>query len=133
MVTTILDAIRAEESPQTQLVFTRHAPGAKGPDAVIVVVGERPYAEGMGDRPGLSLPDSQMQIISTAHKAGVPVVTILFSGRPMVVNDAIDQSDAFVAAWLPGTEGEGVSDVIFGDTPFAGKLPRAWPREQRPA
>ena len=57
----------------------------------------------------------------------MPVVTILFSGRPLVLNSALADSDAFVAAWLPGTEGLGMTDVLFGDCKFTGKLPRIWP------
>ena len=60
--------------------------------------------------------------------AGIPVVTILFSGRPMILGDSLDKSDGFIAAWLPGTEGEGVTDVLFGDFKPTGKLSFAWPR-----
>ena len=56
------------------------------------------------------------------------MVTILFSGRPMILNSALTDSDAFVAAWLPGTEGQGMTDILFGDYKFTGKLPRTWPR-----
>jgi beta-glucosidase len=60
--------------------------------------------------------------------AGVPVITILLSGRPLILGEALDDSDAFLAAWLPGTEGQGVADVLFGDYHPTGKLPRHWPR-----
>jgi beta-glucosidase len=66
-------------------------------------------------------------LIEKARAPGVPVVTVLYSGRPLVLGDAIDRSDALVAAWLPGTEGEGITDVLFGDARFTGKLPRPWP------
>ena len=56
------------------------------------------------------------------------LVVILVSGRPMIINDALKSADAFVAAWLPGTEGQGVADVLFGDQPFTGKLPFTWPK-----
>jgi len=59
----------------------------------------------------------------------VPVVTVLLSGRPLVLGPALDASDAFLAAWLPGTEGQGVADVLFGDYKPTGKLPRQWPRD----
>jgi beta-glucosidase len=58
----------------------------------------------------------------------VPVVTVLYSGRPLVLGAALEASDAFVAAWLPGTEGRGLTDVLFGDYGPKGKLPRTWPR-----
>jgi beta-glucosidase len=60
--------------------------------------------------------------------AGIPVVVILFSGRPMILGGVLDKADAVVAAWLPGTEGEGIADVLFGDFRPAGKLSYAWPR-----
>jgi beta-glucosidase len=57
------------------------------------------------------------------------VVTVLLSGRPLILGPALDASDAFLAAWLPGTEGQGVADVLFGDYKPTGKLPRQWPRD----
>jgi beta-glucosidase len=68
-------------------------------------------------------------LIAKAKAGGAPVVTVLFSGRPLVLNSALADSSAFVAAWLPGTEGLGVTDVLFGDYKFTGKLPRAWPAD----
>ncbi len=56
------------------------------------------------------------------------MVVILFSGRPLILGDVLDKADAFVAAWLPGTEGEGIADVLFGDYKPTGKLSRSWPR-----
>jgi beta-glucosidase len=61
-------------------------------------------------------------------QAGMPLVVILISGRPLIIEKVIDKADAFVAAWLPGTEGHGVTDVLFGDYKFAGKLSFSWPR-----
>jgi len=126
--TTVLAAIRAAVSHDTQVTYAADGTGGQGADAVVAVLGERPYAEMLGDRPTLNLPESQLQILRNAKQAGVPVITLLMSGRPLVLGSALDDSDAFVAAWLPGTEGEGVADVLFGDTNFKGKLPRAWPR-----
>jgi len=68
-----------------------------------------------------------LQTIGTITAKGIPVVTILVSGRPLVVADELDQSAAFVAAWLPGSEGRGVADVLFGDFDFQGRLSFAWP------
>jgi beta-glucosidase len=126
--TTILNAIRHTVSADTQVTFSANGKGAQGADAIVLVIGERPYAEMMGDRRDLSLTDSQKEILRNAKQTGVPVVTVLMSGRPLVLGSALDASDAFVAAWLPGTEGQGVPDVLFGDYNFKGKLPRAWPR-----
>ena len=123
-------------------------------DAAVVVVGEHPYAEGMGDirepgpvRPGTNhlpagadvlKPYGQTLELATLHPEdlaairglaarGIPVVTILISGRPLVVDAELAESAAFVAAWLPGSEGAGVADVLFGDYDFTGRLPFSWP------
>jgi len=114
--------------------------GAAGfaPDAVIAVIGEDPYAEGRGDRATLEYqPGAKSDLALLERLAGldVPVVTVFISGRPLWVNPEINRSDAFVAAWLPGTEGGGVADVLLADTRGnarflpAGKLPFDWPGE----
>ncbi len=126
--TTILTAIRQTVSPQTQVVFASDATNLEKPDAIIVVVGESPYAEMFGDRTNLDLSWRDTALIARATSYGVPVVTVLYSGRPLVLNSALNDSSAFVAAWLPGTEGLGLTDVLFGDYKFCGKLPRAWPK-----
>jgi beta-glucosidase len=99
-------------------------------DIVIIVVGETPYAEGAGDKAAkdLVLTVEQRELVTTYSDAGKEVVTVLISGRPLLVNRQIDQSTAFVAAWLPGSEGEGVAEVLFGDYGFRGKLGFSWPR-----
>ena len=97
-------------------------------DVGIVVIGERPYAEGLGDRADLSLSDADSALIDRVKEHSKKTVVILVSGRPMVVTLPLMKADAFVAAWLPGTEGQGVADVLFGDYDFAGKLPYTWPR-----
>src|SRR4029453_5219488 len=102
--------------------------GHGGADVAVVGVGETPYAEMLGDRRDLSLSERDTATIANARKAGIPVVVVLFSGRPLIINDALAQADAFVAAWLPGTEGLGVADVLFGDYKPSGKLPVSWPR-----
>ena len=98
-------------------------------DIAIIVVGETPYAEGFGDRPGaeLVLSEESSKLIKTYHDAGKKVVTLLISGRPLLVNEQIEQSSAFVAAWLPGSEGQGIAEVLFGDADFKGKLGFSWP------
>jgi beta-glucosidase len=126
--TTILAAIRQTVSPETKVVFSPDASDLKNADAVMVVVGELPYAEGNGDRTNLDIPAEAAALIAKAKASGAPVVTILLSGRPLILNSALADSEAFVAAWLPGTEGLGVTDVLFGDHKFTGKLPRTWPR-----
>src|SRR5204863_1793022 len=107
--------------------FSPDAGNVGGADAVIVVVGEPPYAEMKGDRADLSLAAEDANLIAKARQSGSPVITILLSGRPLVLGQALDNSDAFVAAWLPGTEGQGVADILFGVVKPVGKLPRTWP------
>jgi beta-glucosidase len=126
--TTILAGIKAAVSPATSVTTSLDGSGAVGADAVVVVVGEEPYAEFEGDSADLALPAADKAAIAEAKKAGAPVVVVLLSGRPLVVTDEIAQADAFVAAWLPGSEGAGVADVLFGDHKPSGKLPMSWPR-----
>ncbi len=103
-------------------------------DAVIAVIGESPYAEGGGDiRRSGTLEHARRHpedraVLDRVADQGVPVVTVLLSGRPLWVNPEINRSDAFVAAWLPGTEGRGVTDVLFGHGVFRGRLSFSWPR-----
>ena len=94
----------------------------------IAVIGERPYAEGVGDRSDLSLDDEDINAIANIKKAGIPVVVLLISGRPMIIENALPQADAFLVAFLPGTEGEGIADVLFGDYRPTGKLSFSWPK-----
>ena len=126
--TTILKAIQESVSPATKVTFSRDGSGAEGANVGVVVIGETPYAEGVGDHEDLSIPAEDLAAIQKMKQAGIPVVAILFSGRPMIINEALAQCDAFVAAWLPGTEGRGVTDVLFGDYKPSGKLSFSWPR-----
>jgi beta-glucosidase len=126
--TTILKAIQEAVSPATKVTFSGDGGGASGADVGIVVVGELPYAEGRGDREDLSLSIEDTTAITNMKRANIPLVIILVSGRPMIINDALSQADAFVAAWLPGTEGRGITDVLLGDYKPTGKLSCSWPR-----
>ena len=126
--TTILKAVQQSVSPETEVTYSTDGSGTQGADVVIVVVGEKPYAEGLGDSADLRLSDQQEQVVIRAKDAGVPVVVVLFSGRPLILDTILAQADALVAAWLPGTEGEGITDVLFGDVPPQGKLSFTWPR-----
>jgi len=126
--TTVLAAIRKAVSADTKVTFSRDGTGAEGADVGIVVIGETPYAEGFGDRADLALDEADVTAVRTMKAAGIPVVVILISGRPLLLDGVLDQADAFLAAWLPGTEGDGVADVLFGDYAPTGKLPFSWPR-----
>jgi beta-glucosidase len=126
--TTILQAIRQAVSPETEVTYAPDGGDIKNADAVVVVIGELPYAEYKGDRANLDLAPEDKALVEKAKASGASVTTILLSGRPVILGSALDSSDAFIAAWLPGTEGEGVADVLFGDAKPTGKLPREWPR-----
>jgi beta-glucosidase len=126
--TTILTAIKNKVSKDTQVTYSKDGSGAAGATVGVVVIGETPYAEGRGDRADLSLAQEDQDAVAAMKSAGIPVVTILVSGRPMILGGVLDKSDALVAAWLPGTEGQGVADVLFGDYKPTGKLSFTWPR-----
>jgi beta-glucosidase len=126
--TTILDAIKATASKDTKVTFSKDASGAPGADVGVVVIGEPPYAEGNGDTGELALAAEDIAAFDNMRSAGIPVVVILISGRPLVLGDVLEEADAVIAAWLPGTEGQGVADVIFGDYAPTGKLSFTWPQ-----
>ena len=132
--TTIREAIANTVSPGTTVTYSLNGTGAAGADVGIVVVGETPYPEWFGDTQNLFLDAADLAAINNGRAAGIPVVVVLVSGRPMYVANELADWDAFVAAWLPGTEGQGVADVLFGDAFPFGTLPVSWPRDnQTPA
>ncbi len=126
--TTILEGIVSSVSSSTQIEYSTDGAILAGADAIIVVVGEEPYAEGAGDRANLILSSEDLTLINRVEASGQPYVVVLLSGRPLIITDIIENADAFLAAWLPGTEGNGISDVIFGDYVPTGKLSVTWPR-----
>ena len=153
--TSIWEGIRAVAPRAVLSAGQEDVSDARGFDVGVVVVGERAYAEGLGDirepspvRPGAHLTAASgtlqpyggtlefaalhpeaLRAIRELTAQGIPVVTVLISGRPLVVNAELAASSAFVAAWLPGSEGAGVADVLFGNHPFTGRLPMSWPSE----
>jgi beta-glucosidase len=112
------------------VTYSRDASGVDGSyDAAIAVVGETPYAEYGGDLsdvPGLD--DEDVGTLARLRSAGVPTIVILVTGRPLLVTDLLSGWRALLVAWLPGSEGQGVADVLFGDAAPTGKLPVTWPR-----
>ncbi len=126
--TTILFAIKSAASKGTNVTFSADGTGAAGADIGVVVIGEPPYAEGNGDRAELSLGPEDLTAVRNMKAAGIRVVTLVVSGRPMMLSDVLEQSDAVIGAWLPGTEGGGVADVLFGAYKPTGKLSFSWPR-----
>ncbi|TDD46635.1 glycosyl hydrolase [Kribbella antibiotica] len=128
--TTILDGIK-QVVPTATFSADATAP-LEGHDVGVVVVGERPYAEGVGD-----VGNGHDQVLAPADKAAVDkvcgamkCVVLTVSGRPQVVADQLGKINALVASWLPGTEGAGVADVLFGKKPFSGRLPVSWPKSE---
>jgi beta-glucosidase len=119
-----------------QIVLSEKGEYSERPDVAIVVFGEEPYAEGNGDIDNLEFQRGNKRDLALLKKlkaAGIPTVSLFLSGRPLWVNPELNASDAFVAAWLPGSEGEGVADVIMADIEgkpvydFKGRLPFSWP------
>jgi len=126
--TTILKAVQETVSPSTMITYSKDGSNAAGANLGIVVIGETPYAEWMGDRQSLELSEEDVAVVEKMKQAGMPLVVVLISGRPIILDKIIDKADALVAAWLPGTEGRGITDVLFGDFKFVGKLSFSWPR-----
>ncbi|MDX3113619.1 glycoside hydrolase family 3 protein [Streptomyces scabiei] len=127
--TTILDAMRKDGN----VVYSRDASApTAGYDVGVVVVGETPYAEGVGD-----VGNGHSLQLSAADRAAIDTVcaamkcaVLIVSGRPQLIGDRLGAIDALVASWLPGTEGDGVADVLYGKRPFTGRLPVTWPRSE---
>ena len=143
--TTILEGIR-EVAPHATVTYSADASAPMtGADVGVVVVGETPYAEGFGDVGGpecgfcspeqleeksLSLLPGDKAVVDEVCDAIETCVVLVVSGRPQVLTDQLDKMDALVASWLPGSEGAGVADVLFGTQPFTGTLPMTWPRSE---
>ena len=126
--TTVLEAIESTVSSSTEVTTSIDGSGAEGADVAIAVVGETSYAEFEGDNNSLTLDSSDLEAIKRMKSFGIPVVVILISGRPLIIEAQLNDWDALIAAWLPGTEGHGVADVLFGDYNPSAKLSVSWPR-----
>jgi beta-glucosidase len=135
--TSIKDGIEALVSPETQVIHNRLGRFEEALDADgnplranvgIVVIGEEPYAEGVGDEGDLRLSSVDVAVVERMSESADTVVVVLLSGRPLIITDHLDKADAWVAAWLPGSEGQGIADVLFGQHPFTGTLSYYWPR-----
>jgi len=124
--TTILQAIQ-QAVPSAEVTYSENGLGADDADIGIAVIGELPYAEGGGDG-HLTLNPQDVQAVRNLKNYNIPVIVILISGRPMIISPILHHCDALIAAWLPGTEGQGISDVLFGDYPPTGILSQTWPK-----
>ena len=127
--TTILDGIKESVSTETKVIHSKDGTdlGNVSGDLAIVVIGEDPYTEFFGDKDNLDLLEEDIQTINNLKEKGYKVLVLLISGRPMNIADHLDNWDGFAAIWLPGTEGNGVSDILFGDFQSTGKLSYPWP------
>ncbi|EGF92929.1 1,4-B-D-glucan glucohydrolase [Asticcacaulis biprosthecium C19] len=130
--TSIYEGLKAQiEAKGGQALFSPDATAPQKPDVAIVVFGETPYAEFMGDQSDVALHygnTESLALLKSLKAQGIPVVAVLLSGRPLYLNPHINAADAFVAAWLPGSEGAGVADVLVGDKDFQGRLSFSWPK-----
>lgn len=133
--TTILEGIQKFSDSEVKFDPGGTA-NVEGVDVAVIVIGENPYAEFFGDIGGemnlfqLILTEEHQKLIQDYAEKGIKTVVVLISGRPLVVTEQIEQSDAFVAAWLPGSEGDGIAEVLFGEFDFKGKLPHSWPKSE---
>lgn len=130
--TSIYAGLKAQiDAAGGQALFSPDGTSAQGADVAIVVFGETPYAEFMGDQADVALHHDNaesLELIRKLRAQGIPVVAVMLSGRALYVNPQINAANAFVEAWLPGSEGEGVADVLTGKYDFTGKLSFSWPR-----
>jgi len=125
--TSILAGMRQVAGDVAKITYSRDGIGAPGASVGVVVVGETPYAEQEGDNGALALDPDDVAVVKAMRAARIPIVLVLVAGRPLVLGKLLDQVDAVVVAWLPGTEGAGVADVLFGDFAPTGKLSYTWP------
>jgi beta-glucosidase len=126
--TTILQGMR-KIAPEAQIDYSQagHFSDTVA-DYSVVVVGETPYAEYAGDRSDLGIQQTDVDLIKKMKSFGAPVIVVLVSGRPMILEKILHFADAIFAAWLPGTEGNGVADILFGDYQPKGVLSHTWPK-----
>jgi beta-glucosidase len=126
--TTILDGLKAAVKAGTTVTYAANGSGAAGADLAVVVVGERPYAEMFGDTADLSINKDDLAALAAVRTSGVPYVVVVLSGRPVILGDIATEAGAIVAAWWPGTEGQGVADILTGAHKPTGKLAFTWPK-----
>lgn len=129
--TSIVDAFKLAARDKNNILYSKDGKNIPDADMIIVVIGEKPYSEGWGDRESLDLSKENKKILKRVKKKNLPYLIILISGRPMIIESELKDCDAFIAAWLPGTEGSGIADVVYGDYNPTGKLSMSWPRSMK--
>jgi beta-glucosidase len=112
----------------SQVVYSAAGTSTSGATVGVAVIGETPYAEGKGDKTDLTVAAADVNVVKVMKQAGLPTVVVLIAGRPMILDPLLPYADAIVVAWLPGSEGAGITDILFGDVDPTGRLPQTWPR-----
>ena len=128
--TSVLQGIRQTAGSNSQIDYDQEGRFGELPqkaDVGIAVISEKPYAEGFGDNPNPTISEADQEVINRLRLSSNKVVVVMLSGRPLIITDQLPSWDAAVAAWLPGSEGAGLADVLFGNQPFTGKLSLPWP------
>jgi beta-glucosidase len=123
--TTILEGIQ-NRAGESNVIYSKTGETTEDFDKAVVVIGETPYAEMKGDREDLTISDEDIELVREIYQRGKPTIIIIMSGRPLIINPILHYSDAIIAAWLPGTEGDGVAEVLFGEYQPSGKLGYSW-------
>lgn len=128
--TTVVQGIRALLGDPARTIYLKswEIIDPRSADVAVLVASEPPYAEWFGDSRDLALPAADLASLDALARAKVPTVVVLLTGRPVIIEPHLGKARAWVAAWLPGSEGGAVADVLFGDAPPTGKLAHAWPR-----
>jgi beta-glucosidase len=125
--TSVRQAFEAVLDPN-QIKYSADGKSTSGATVGVAVIGETPYAETKGDNTNLTVSSADVNVVKAMKQAGLPTVVVLIAGRPMILDPLMAYADAIVVAWLPGSEGAGITDVLFGDAKPSGKLPHSWPR-----
>ncbi len=125
--TTLLEAINKNTNNEN-VIYSKNGENIDGADIAVIVLAEEPYAEYAGFKEDLTIPAKDIELVKRAKEKGLKTIVVLYSGRPMIINPILKYSDAILAAWLPGTEGDGITDILFGDFQPTGKLPHTWPK-----
>jgi len=125
--TTILEGIQEATKGRSAVTYSAEGKTEETFDVVIAVIGENPYAETEGDRiDNINIRKIDVDMLWEVYGLGCPVIVIMLSGRPMTIGNEYLNWAAFVSAWLPGTEGNGIADVLFGERDFTGRTPYTW-------
>jgi len=123
---TFLEALK-QAGTNSKITYSKNGQGATGSEVGIVVIGEEPYAEWYGNKKELFLSQEDINAVMNIKNANVPVICVVLSGRPLILDPILNYCDAIVAGWLPGPEIEGLTDVLYGDVKPKGQLSQSWP------